>query len=564
MARFTANGVTFRPNIPITSTNPSQAPTGFNIVTAGASLPTDILLQVAATTPPTYFALIPVIAVQNADAGNIAAGATMLVENNFGSVRAASTANVAVLSGLLTIDGVTLEVDDRVLLKNQVNKATNGIYVVASGTWSRTPTLSTSEQVVAGASVRVTSGTANAGKMFYISNTGAITLGTNDLEWAQYLTNFTEAEANITFYEGIDDYSDQDLLLDGVKVEDGARILVKNQSDPATNGIYIAGPAAWPRAADLDSSAELREPLRVFIKGGRTQSNAAYNKSFTGNVPDTIPARVLLGITPFLFVEDSTSTDAENIVASAQTGECAGAGLTVSNELSVRVDCVTTANIPVLAGVPAASLTDNYQTTSAPASLVFVRAQTDARQNGLYFVSNGSWRRARYLSKTEHFVNNLIIAPVEGDSAGPKTAAWVPRYAYRMLIPANFELGVSPITSTQTIETLTQLHLPYNFRNIGVAGITLDTGTGEPELSPGTELTFTDFIAGLASDMKVWRLKFKCGDTIAYSRNVIVRMASKLTTTGDAIDDPDKTGLDIGIEAVQAAKLIVRSTSTST
>jgi hypothetical protein len=52
------------------------------------------------------------------------------------SVRVATTGPI-VLSGLQTIDTVTLVAGDRVLVKNQTNAAENGIYVVAAGAWSR-------------------------------------------------------------------------------------------------------------------------------------------------------------------------------------------------------------------------------------------------------------------------------------------------------------------------------------------------------------------------------------------------------------------------------------------
>jgi phage-related tail fiber protein len=53
------------------------------------------------------------------------------------AVTAASTANITSLSGLQTIDTITLAAGDTVLVKNQTTAADNGIYVVASGAWSR-------------------------------------------------------------------------------------------------------------------------------------------------------------------------------------------------------------------------------------------------------------------------------------------------------------------------------------------------------------------------------------------------------------------------------------------
>lgn len=51
-------------------------------------------------------------------------------------VRAATTANIT-LSGAQTIDGVSVVAGNRVLVKNQTAPEDNGIYVAASGAWSR-------------------------------------------------------------------------------------------------------------------------------------------------------------------------------------------------------------------------------------------------------------------------------------------------------------------------------------------------------------------------------------------------------------------------------------------
>lgn len=58
------------------------------------------------------------------------------------SVRVATTGNIA-LTGTQTIDGVAVAVSDRVLVKNQTNATENGVYVVASGAWTRSADMST-------------------------------------------------------------------------------------------------------------------------------------------------------------------------------------------------------------------------------------------------------------------------------------------------------------------------------------------------------------------------------------------------------------------------------------
>mgnify|MGYP006943395553 CR=1 FL=1 len=77
------------------------------------------------------------------------------------SVKAASTANIASLSGTMTIDGVALGAGDRVLVKDQTTTSANGVYVVAAGAWARSEDLSTWAEHVA-AYLFVEQGTVNA------------------------------------------------------------------------------------------------------------------------------------------------------------------------------------------------------------------------------------------------------------------------------------------------------------------------------------------------------------------------------------------------------------------
>lgn len=96
-------------------------------------------------------------------------------------VRAASTANVASLSGAQTIDGVSLIAGDRVLLKDQTTASANGIYDVAAGAWARSTDMDASAEVESGMVVAVSEGTVNADKAFILTTNGAITLNTTSL-----------------------------------------------------------------------------------------------------------------------------------------------------------------------------------------------------------------------------------------------------------------------------------------------------------------------------------------------------------------------------------------------
>lgn len=101
------------------------------------------------------------------------------------SVRAATTANIT-LSGTQTIDGVALNVDDRVLVKNQTTGSQNGLYLVKSGSWVRTTDADADAEVTAGLFTFVEEGTSNADSGWILNTDGAITVGTTSLSFTQF------------------------------------------------------------------------------------------------------------------------------------------------------------------------------------------------------------------------------------------------------------------------------------------------------------------------------------------------------------------------------------------
>jgi hypothetical protein len=110
---------------------------------------------------------------------NISAGLTWK-----NPVRIASTANLT-LSGLTAIDGVTPVANDRVLAKNQTTQSQNGIYLAASGAWTRATDADTSAELV-NAAVFVSEGTANADTAWVQTTNAPITVGTTNIVWVQF------------------------------------------------------------------------------------------------------------------------------------------------------------------------------------------------------------------------------------------------------------------------------------------------------------------------------------------------------------------------------------------
>jgi hypothetical protein len=101
------------------------------------------------------------------------------------SVRAASTANLT-LSGVQTVDGVSLVVGNRVLAKNQTTSSQNGVYVVAAGAWSRATDFDEPYEVTAGVFFFVEEGTVNADAGFVITSDNPQVVGTDPLIFTQF------------------------------------------------------------------------------------------------------------------------------------------------------------------------------------------------------------------------------------------------------------------------------------------------------------------------------------------------------------------------------------------
>ncbi len=105
------------------------------------------------------------------------------------SVRYTTTANVT-LSGLGTQAGGdwpgAMTAGDAVLVKNNTTGSQNGIYIVASGAWTRRSDADSGTELNTGAFTVVEEGTANTGTSWILSTAGPITVGTTALVFNQF------------------------------------------------------------------------------------------------------------------------------------------------------------------------------------------------------------------------------------------------------------------------------------------------------------------------------------------------------------------------------------------
>lgn len=112
--------------------------------------------------------------------------------------------------------------------------------------------------------------------------------------------------------------------VDGVALVVGDRVLVKNQSTGANNGIYVVAAGAWTRALDADTSPEVTGGMFTFVEEGTGTADTGW--LLTTDNPIT------LGTTALVFTQFSG--------AGSYT---AGSGLTLTGTtFSVNTDGITT------------------------------------------------------------------------------------------------------------------------------------------------------------------------------------------------------------------------------
>lgn len=92
-------------------------------------------------------------------------------------VRVATTANIT-LSGLQSIDGITVVEGDRVLVKDQTDTTENGIYDASTGTWTRSKDFNGSNDAVKGTIITKIEGDSDV-IFFQLISSNPISIGTS-------------------------------------------------------------------------------------------------------------------------------------------------------------------------------------------------------------------------------------------------------------------------------------------------------------------------------------------------------------------------------------------------
>jgi fimbrial isopeptide formation D2 family protein/uncharacterized repeat protein (TIGR01451 family) len=317
-----------------------------------------------------------------------------------------------------TVDGVTLNVGDRILVRSQTNPAQNGVYTLVfidpftgARTWDRATDLDSTAELVIGYRVIVQEGSL-AGRTYYLDEPLPSSINAGPILWRDVDPALTVAVATTgnlgggTFDAtggtlGRGTLSTTAAVIDGVAVNAtnfpvGTRILVKNQTTTSQNGIYrVTGFSGstmnLERVAEFDSRPEAIDGTQVYVTGGTINAGRTFAVSgapsgtpittsltfapvdqvtaFDVTVYDQLPPTLeLLGVQ----IDAPTGTTATN-------GSTLGVGGVISYTLdrldsvqditSGRTDVVVTATVRVVTGTVAGAQITNtarVQYTSLP------------------------------------------------------------------------------------------------------------------------------------------------------------------------------------------------------
>jgi hypothetical protein len=121
--------------------------------------------------------------------------------------------------------------------------------------------------------------------------------------------------------------------IDGVALSAGDRVLVKNQTAGAQNGIYVVAAGSWVRSTDADSDAEVTPGMFTFIEEGTANADSGWVLSTNSTIT--------LGTTSLAFAQFSgagtISVDATLSKSGSTIGLASGVA-TAGTYKSVTVD----------------------------------------------------------------------------------------------------------------------------------------------------------------------------------------------------------------------------------
>jgi phage-related tail fiber protein len=253
------------------------------------------------------------------------------------SVRLASTANIASMSGNVAVDGQTTAPGDRVLVKNQTTQSANGIYVAAAGAWARAEDADSSADMN-GAAVLVREGT--QAETRWVQTADNPTIGSTNIVWVDISGGGSSYTAGAGLALTTNDFS---VNVDGVGIEINADTLRLKDLGVVTGKIA-------DNAVTLTAGAGQKVTGTLPIANGGTGGTTAATARAALGVPTKFAADITgnAALTQFTVNHALGTLDVIVQVWEASTGQEVLVDITKTDTNNVRIDfAVAPANAKV-------------------------------------------------------------------------------------------------------------------------------------------------------------------------------------------------------------------------
>lgn len=169
-------------------------------------------------------------------------------------------------------------------------------------------------------------------------------------------------------------------IIDGISTVAGDRILVKNQTDPTQNGIYIASTTAWTRSIDANTSTLLKSGVFTFVNEGTLNSDSGWLISTDGDI--------VIGTTNVLWVQFTGAGQINAGAGLSKVGNTLSAISVNTNRIIVSVSGIDLATTGVTPGTYSKLTVDTYGRITVGAALTPGDIGAQINSNLLTAISN--------------------------------------------------------------------------------------------------------------------------------------------------------------------------------
>ncbi|MEY3400803.1 MAG: hypothetical protein RLZZ86_406 [Cyanobacteriota bacterium] len=264
---------------------------------------------------------------------------TTVVAGSYGSASTVATFTVDAKGRLTAATGTTIQIAESQITDGTILARLAGNETV-TGNWTFNNNINVP---------LVPTGATNAASKSYVDNllTG--------MDWKESVRAASTANVTATYVatggtSARGQFTAAPNTLDGVTLVAGNRILLKNQTTAAQNGIWVVTTAGtgvngvWDRAADFDSDAEVTANAAMFVAEGTTNADSAW--VLTTNDPITIGGA---SGTALAFVQFSGAGQITAGNGLTKTGNTIDVGTASASRIVVNADNIDLALTSVVA-----------------------------------------------------------------------------------------------------------------------------------------------------------------------------------------------------------------------